>query len=94
MTTRKELEEKLITRAWQDEAFKQELLTQPNVALAKEGINIPSNVEVRVFEENSSTLYVIIPMNPAAASELSEAELESVAGGGTAKPDWYVTVGK
>ncbi len=90
MTTKRELEDKLIIHAWQDEAFKQQLLSQPKEALAKEGINLPSNVEVSVLEEKPNHVYLVLPINP--ASELSDAELESVAGGGGAKKDWGVSV--
>lgn len=38
--TRKELEERLIAPALQDEAFKQELQSSPLTALEKEGIDV------------------------------------------------------
>ena len=61
---RRELEEKLIARAWEDTAFKQELLNNPRATLEKEGIKLPANMEVRVFEETPTTLYMIIPITP------------------------------
>ncbi len=61
---RRELEEKLIARAWQDTAFKQELLSNPRATLEKEGIKLSANIEVRVFEETPTTLYMIIPITP------------------------------
>jgi hypothetical protein len=71
---RRELEEKLIDQAWQDAAFKQELLSNPKLALEKEGIKLPANIEVRVVEETPTTLYMVIPINPN-QKELSDAEL-------------------
>jgi hypothetical protein len=61
---RREIEEKLIDRAWQDAAFKQELLNNPKATIEKEGIKLPPNIEVRVVEENPTTLYLVIPINP------------------------------
>jgi Nitrile hydratase, alpha chain len=79
--TRKEIEEKLILKAWQDSSFKQELLSNPKSALEKEGISLPKNIEVQIVEENVNTYYIIIPSQPSSGEELSEAELEAVAGG-------------
>ncbi|MBD1835214.1 NHLP leader peptide family natural product precursor [Cyanobacteria bacterium FACHB-472] len=80
--TKREIEEKIIARAWQDASFKQELLSNPRTAFEKEGIPLPQSIELRVVEESSNTLYFVLPMQPSETGELSEAELESVAGGG------------
>mgnify|MGYP000370772129 CR=1 FL=1 len=85
--TRKDLEENLIVKAWKDSSFKQELISEPKVALAKEGIVLPDSIEVKVVEETPNVLYFVIPNPPSDTSTLSEAELESVAGGGTLKID-------
>lgn len=79
--TRKEIEEKLIARAWKDASFKQELLSNPRSAFEKESITLPESIELKIFEESSNTLYFVLPMQPSGTGELTEAELESVAGG-------------
>lgn len=79
--TRKEIEEKLIVKAWQDSSFKQELLSNPKSALEKEGISLPESIEVRAVEESTNIFYLVIPVQPNTGEELSEAELEAVAGG-------------
>jgi Nitrile hydratase, alpha chain len=79
--TRKEIEEKLIVKAWQDISFKQELLSNPKSVLEKEGISLPESIKVQVVEEDTNTFYLVIPVKPNTEAELSEAELEAVAGG-------------
>jgi hypothetical protein len=79
--TRSTIEGKLINKAWQDETFKKELVTNPREVLVKElGLQIPETVEVKVFEETSNAIYLVLPMNPN-SEELSDMELEGVAGG-------------
>jgi len=52
----------VISRAWKDEAFKQELLCFPKTVIEKEwGTPIPTDIELRVFEETFHTLYLMIP---------------------------------
>lgn len=61
---RKEVEEKLINRAWQDAAFKRSLMINPKATIQREGIDLPENVEIRVVEETSDTIYLVIPKKP------------------------------
>ncbi len=84
--TRQELEAQIIAKAWQDEAFKQELVSNPKATVIRElGLeNAPDNLDIKVIEENPTTLYIVLPMKPnvdVAGGELSEQELETVAGG-------------
>ena len=80
--TRKEFEANLITKAWQDEAFKQQLMNNPIAVYEQElGRKAPENVEIQVLEETANTTYLVIPKKPEASEELSEEALESVAGG-------------
>jgi hypothetical protein len=82
--SRNELEAKIIAKAWQDERFKQELLSNPKAVFSEElGQSLPDEVEIRVIQENPTTLYLVLPMKPVVTNgeELSEEQLESVAGG-------------
>ncbi len=89
---------RLMGRAMQDEAFKQELLSNTKAVLEKElGDKMPENLEVKTLEQTGNTRYIVLPMNTE-SEELSDAELEAVAGGvnwgnlwNTAKP--YVKKG-
>ena len=79
--TRKEIEENLITKAWKDSSFKQNLIADPRSVLEAEGIDLPKNIEVRVVEESADVFYLVIPSQPNGVEELSEEELEAIAGG-------------
>jgi Nitrile hydratase, alpha chain len=83
--TRQEIETKLVAQAWQDDSFKEELINNPKSAFEQEGIPLPESIEIRVVEESANCLYFVLPMKPSGTEELSEADLESVAGGGWLK---------
>jgi hypothetical protein len=80
---RRDIEARFVARAWQDEAFKQELLRDPKAVVERElGITIPAGVNIRLHEETPTELHFVLPLDPARAGvELSDAELDAVAGG-------------
>ena len=81
---RAELERRLIEKSLQDVSLRQRLLADPRAALEEElGSRLPDNIEVRVVEETADTIYLVLPSaSPLGESgELSDRELEAVAGG-------------
>jgi hypothetical protein len=60
------------------------LVRDPKGVFARElGITIPENIHARVLEERPAQVYLVLPQAPASAgAELSDTELEAVAGGG------------
>lgn len=97
LTKRDEFERKLVFRAWEDEAFKEELVRDPEAVYAREmGQEVPDLLNIQVLEEGPATIYLVIPRNPAptaAEGELSDEALEAVAGGGWAvgsRRQWVV----
>ncbi len=95
--SRKEMEAEMIAKAWKDEGYKKELLSNPKKVIGREfRITFPEQTNVQVLEENPSTLYFVLPMRPdLSAAELSEEQLEVVAGGGLADAwDDIYSVGK
>ncbi len=75
---------KVIERAWSDPAFKSKLLSNANDAAADMGVRLPGNVKLKVWENTDSVEHLVLPLNPK-TSELSDVELEAVAGGSLSK---------
>jgi hypothetical protein len=69
---------KVVAKAWSDELFKKRLLADPRTVLKEHGVEVPADVNVKVMEDSGKTVHLILP---ARLKELSEAELEQVAGG-------------
>jgi hypothetical protein len=85
--SRAEMERRLIDRSLQDEEFRQRLLAEPRAAIEQEfESRLPESVEVRVVEETKDTIYLVLPSaSPVGqGDELSDQELEAVAGGASA----------
>jgi len=81
-STRRDLETKLIEKAWKDPAFKQAVISDPKGLLEKYiGQKLPEQMRIFVHEEDANTLHFSIPTAPANVTELSDADLENVAGG-------------
>ncbi|MBU2974974.1 NHLP leader peptide family RiPP precursor [Zobellia sp. B3R18] len=80
------LVQKIITTAWEDEAFKKELLVNPIAAIEKaigETIQPPQGKTLVVTDQtDNATIYINIPAKPNLEDmELNEEQLEAVAGG-------------
>ena len=70
---------KIIAKAWRDPAFKAELIANPAAALKAEGIDVPAGMAVTVLEHTDKQFHLVLP--PVPTDELSEDDLEAVAGG-------------
>ena len=84
-TGRQEMERRIVQRSIEDEDFRQRLIEDPKGALEQElGARLPEEVRVVTVEETQDTIYLVLPstsMAGAEGGELSDQELESVAGG-------------
>jgi hypothetical protein len=86
-----ELLQKIITKAWEDKSFKEELIANPIDAIEKatgERINLPEGKTLIIKDQtDESRVYINIPAEPKMDNmELSEEQLEAVSGGGSIWP--------
>jgi hypothetical protein len=59
------LKVQIIKKAWAEPAFKTELLNDPKKALKDAfGIEVPTEIELKVVEESQSRYYLTIPPHP------------------------------
>jgi hypothetical protein len=79
--TRRDMEADIIARALKDEGFARELRADPKAVLEREVGELPEGIEIKVVEETPDTLYLVLPARPSPRRQLSEEELERVAGG-------------
>jgi Nitrile hydratase, alpha chain len=86
-SAREQMERRLIEKSVEDEAFRQRLIEDPKGAVEQElGTRLPEEVRVVTVEETQDTIYLVLPSTPMAGDEgveLSDQQLEAVAGGGT-----------
>ena len=76
---RHQIEAQLKSRAASDPEFRKALISDPRGTLAKEtGLELPREMKVQVIEESSDSMCLVLPPP---AGELSDMELETVAGG-------------
>jgi hypothetical protein len=91
--TRHDLEAKIVKRCWEDEAFRKEFTADPAVTFVKY-LDVPaaSLPKIVIHQEPAGSWHIVIPAKPAFANELSEQDLEKVAGGISAV-DRYISPG-
>jgi hypothetical protein len=81
---RQKMEQQLIEKAMKDESFRKQLVEDPKSTFELEmGVILPESLKVKVLQEDQHNLYLVLPkmQSEAGESELTEAELSSVAGG-------------
>jgi hypothetical protein len=80
----------IIKKCWEDEAFKQELITNPVQAIEKLSgmpLELKGKKLIVTDQTDYSAVYINIPANPE-NMELTDAELEAVAGGFELELTW------
>jgi|SRR5579871_3710505 len=80
--TRRDIEAKIVALAWTDEAFRRRFVADPKGQFEERlGTKLPASLKMTVHEEDGNSLHFVIPAKPKEMSELSDEELEKVAGG-------------
>lgn len=77
-----DVEAQLMNQAMQDTAFRDRLLADPRTVLAEQGLAIPEDVQIQVFQETPNQYYLVLPAATSVEPVvLSDEELEAVSGG-------------
>jgi hypothetical protein len=71
---------RLVARSWVDAEFKKRLVSEPAAVLAEHGFPVPEETTVRIIEHDSNEAILPLPSRP--PEELSDDDLDKVAGGG------------
>ena len=58
-------------------AYRSRVVREPRAVLAEFGLDLPGDTEIRVWDANSETRYLVVPLPPEAADELDEGTLAS-----------------
>lgn len=83
--------QQVLAKCWTDGGFKKQMLADPMSTLKMEGVEVPGGVTIKVVENTEDVLYLTIPVKPA---ELSDDDLENVAGGGSRGAEIGKDIGK
>jgi nitrile hydratase subunit alpha len=59
-------------------AYRSRAVREPRAVLAEFGLELPDSTEVRVWDANSETRYLVVPRPAAGADEMDESELASL----------------
>lgn len=80
-STRKEIEDELIKRCWEDDDFKNELLADSKTVVESlMGDKLPPGFSITVHEESQNQIHIVIPVRPD-FRKLSDDDLEKITAG-------------
>lgn len=87
LSKEQQLLQTIVKKAWDDEAFKQELIANPVSAIEKlagQQIKLPKGKSIVVQDQtDESVIYLNIPAEPAKYdTELNQEQLDTITGGG------------
>ena len=86
--SRTEMQELLAKFCIDNPEYRAALIRNPKeVVKAQFKMDLPDDLEVKIVEEGAKTVYFVVPHVIASGSELSDDDLEAVAGGSKVKGD-------
>ncbi len=78
-TQRRNLESRVVRRAWADEGYRARLLADPKAALEEElGVQLPAPLQVQVVAERSDLLCIVLPVDTSKIPEDTVAVMTGV----------------
>ena len=79
--TRGQLADSIVEQAKKNPKYYDMLMTDPRGLMEKQlGMTIPKSVNIKVLQETEDTYYIVLPAFVKEGGELSDADLEKVAG--------------
>jgi hypothetical protein len=80
--SRHDLEAKIVKRCWENDSFRKEFVSDPAGCFVKY-LKAPKAQlpKIVIHEEQPGSWHIVLPAKPAKSAELSDDELEKVAGG-------------
>ncbi len=76
----------IISRAWEDQAFKMRLLSNPANALKEHGVEISEGVRFHFHENSNQEIHIVIPERPDEFDEPIDDAAMRLSGGGCRLP--------
>ena len=69
----------LLPPAWyKSPAYRSRIVREPRAVLREMGLELPPEVEVRVWDSSSEVRYMVLPERPAGSEKLAEDELRAL----------------
>lgn len=65
-------------RWYKDPAYRSRIVREPRRVLAELGLELPSDVDVRVWDSSAEVRYLVLPERPAGSERMDEAELAAL----------------
>ena len=59
-------------------AYRSRIVREPRAVLRELGLELPESVEIRVWDSSAEIRYMVLPQQPAATANMTEAELASL----------------
>src|SRR5437764_15050278 len=59
-------------------AYRSRVVREPRAVLAEFGLELPDGTEIQVWDANSESRYLVLPLRPQAADEMGESALASL----------------
>jgi hypothetical protein len=63
---------RIVAKAWADEAFKKKLLADPAAVMREEGMDVREGIRISVVENSARHAWLVLPRQPETESAVAE----------------------